>query len=856
MPYVRARDDPDLQVLNKDLVRIVLQERQIYDSERARYDISQTNYEALSELVKNIDTIVMGIARQKMNWSDVRTADGSLVTTLFNLSGVDSSVQAMFQQGPKALEEVIRVQHKVSTMGPSITPPQRKWYILMEKQLLKLVDPQTNLVTGEMYSRAAYATNEEMLEAAKADARVTPQAIYQAVDKALKNYGPQYAVQGGVGQHGDFQDEPVEPQKYVIPILEAGEGIDRDTILGELEGNATAADFTGRNIQRIQAIVVQLKLQAPDNVQVQEILETWEGRKEGLSPERIEAIDEGRPPAGMMDLVGAAEREIRERPEGVEMDHNVADFYKDAPDNQLEADLEHYEGTGEAPERAHFIRKEQERRSEGERAAPAKRRKEAEDYLDLRMMRDFKNKPVSQATHVVTLGPELREKAEAAVKRGRKIVNDLEKEDPEDERELREARGELRLMEAMARGKLTRKEFGILQHGTNEKIDPALLEQIPPMQETRGRESEPAQKRRGRSRSVTLEDFPEIPSHPIEENPLSKIIPHLGDDPKDIEAYMKSRRADVIPGTAGTVEERRERELNKNSLYTLWFKKGPGGGSQLAFGNRGFTKKDWALSGKKDDELTFDGGLGIDMPAPFKIRLTPQVRAFLAASDKSVAAEYLDATNAQRLINFGDNLSKVRVGVGPHYQKIRAALVRIKDSERDRGKEALPTAEEHIRTRSRRRGERDGAVVTKGKGMLKLDRKTGKFGDIDIDLPALSVLNLKATKGGNVILARKNINKDLLNLILGKRVSQPAQRAINDFKKLAEHSGRAITPNHSVINDAKTLSQRLKLLIGHQRAGGDSKLVKKEVTKIAGTLKRQGHLTAKEYGTIIGDYGY
>ena len=92
-------------------------------------------------------------------------------------------------------------------------------------------------------------------------------------------------------------------------------------------------------------------------------------------------------------------------------------------------------------------------------------------------------------------------------------------------------------------------------------------------------------------------------------------------------------------------------------------------------------------------------------------------------------------------------------------------------------------------------------------------------------------------------------------MILGKKVTTPSSKSISDFKTLVKQSGHAVSDKHSVLQDPKELVSRLKLLVGHIKSGGNSKIVKKEVTKIAGTLKKQGHLSQKEYGTLLADYG-
>jgi hypothetical protein len=54
---------------------------------------------------------------------------------------------------------------------------------------------------------------------------------------------------------------------------------------------------------------------------------------------------------------------------------------------------------------------------------------------------------------------------------------------------------------------------------------------------------------------------------------------------------------------------------------------------------------------------------------------------------------------------------------------------------------------------------------------------------------------------------------------------------------------------------SKDLVSRLKLLIGHIKSGGNNKIVKDEVTRIATTLKKQGHLSDTDLRTIITEYG-
>ena len=135
MAYVRALDTPNLRLLNNDLSKIILQERQIHDAQRALKDASVTKYEALSELTRNIDGIMFGIARQKENWAPIRSSEGSLVASIMNIQGIDSMVQSIFMGGPKSLEDTIRVLHKTASMAPSMTADQRKWYTLVQKHI-------------------------------------------------------------------------------------------------------------------------------------------------------------------------------------------------------------------------------------------------------------------------------------------------------------------------------------------------------------------------------------------------------------------------------------------------------------------------------------------------------------------------------------------------------------------------------------------------------------------------------------------------------------------------------------------------------------------------------------------------
>ena len=70
-------------------------------------------------------------------------------------------------------------------------------------------------------------------------------------------------------------------------------------------------------------------------------------------------------------------------------------------------------------------------------------------------------------------------------------------------------------------------------------------------------------------------------------------------------------------------------------------------------------------------------------------------------------------------------------------------------------------------------------------------------------------------------------------MLLGKRVNSPSPKAIEDFKTLVKHSGLSIGPKDGVLHGSQDLVNRLKLLIGHQKSGGNNKQVKKEVAHIA-----------------------
>ena len=153
MVWIYGRDTPSARLQNEVLSKVVLQERQIHDASRAMIDASLTTYENLQELTRNVDNILFGIARQAMNWSPIRNAKGSLIASLMNIQGVDSMIQALFQGGPKSLEDTIRVLHKTASMAPSMTSDQRKWFTYVQKYITMFAQKNDNVVTNGIFAR-------------------------------------------------------------------------------------------------------------------------------------------------------------------------------------------------------------------------------------------------------------------------------------------------------------------------------------------------------------------------------------------------------------------------------------------------------------------------------------------------------------------------------------------------------------------------------------------------------------------------------------------------------------------------------------------------------------------------------
>ena len=267
------------------------------------------------------------------------------------------------------------------------------------------------------------------------------------------------------------------------------------------------------------------------------------------------------------------------------------------------------------------------------------------------------------------------------------------------------------------------------------------------------------------------------------------------------------------------------------------------------------------------------------------IKTNPNINTFLASPPHNKAFDVLTKGDAQALIKFAGDMSRADYNVGRDTDDIlnrlrsskgSPARSRKDDPARDSSPPRVrrrrasrgPISTERIQPRRSRASSqppiresvRAGAGRADGRARTPivpthLDVKTGQFGNLDIDLPALSKLGLIARKGDRVVMKRKHIDKDLLKMLLGKKIDHPSQKAIDDFHILLKHSGVKVGEGHSSNKGSKATVDRLKLLIGHIKSGGNNRSVKAEVSQLANLLQRQGHLTPTDHSTILREYG-
>jgi len=254
---------------------------------------------------------------------------------------------------------------------------------------------------------------------------------------------------------------------------------------------------------------------------------------------------------------------------------------------------------------------------------------------------------------------------------------------------------------------------------------------------------------------------------------------------------------------------------------------------------------------------------------PVKLDLTPSILQFLESSPSNKDYSILRKDDAKQLLTFVRNMESAGFDAGSASTQMRIKLKEIQrhgvptapQLRRQLGEIDLPgEAQDRLGilrgapASASAPAERTGSGSTI-KQPIKLNLKTGQFGDLNIDLPALSVLHLIVRKGDRVVFRRKHINKDLLNMLLGKKVIAPSQNSIDQFKLLVRQSGLRVGGGHSVHKGSKELVARLKLLIGHIKSGGNAKTVKNEVSQIATVLQKQGHLSPSDTQTILKEYG-
>ena len=142
--------------------------------------------------------------------------------------------------------------------------------------------------------------------------------------------------------------------------------------------------------------------------------------------------------------------------------------------------------------------------------------------------------------------------------------------------------------------------------------------------------------------------------------------------------------------------------------------------------------------------------------------------------------------------------------------------------------------------------------------------KHGKFGgNLDINVPKLlDNLHLVVTKNGRTIMNRKNVPKDLTDL-LTKRYNPKAnysQEAIELFRKIAEYSGlsktgrgtgRSMKSSILLVDKPSEVLEKLDLLLGSKEAGNDSIKLNHDIQRCIDYLLKHNLIDPAEHKKIF-----
>ncbi len=151
-------------------------------------------------------------------------------------------------------------------------------------------------------------------------------------------------------------------------------------------------------------------------------------------------------------------------------------------------------------------------------------------------------------------------------------------------------------------------------------------------------------------------------------------------------------------------------------------------------------------------------------------------------------------------------------------------------------------------------GGKSGGAAASGTG--KLDMKTGQFGRLRVDLPALSVLDLVArTGGGATVMRRRHVHQDMVKLMKGQRPQSAPAAVLGDYKRLLKLAGLQADARSPVHDNPEDLVARLKMLVDTVKGGGRTKTARRQLVRVTNGLARGGVLSAEEKRELLRAYG-